>query len=180
MLGLGRELAADHEVGRQRDARAARVGRLGQRRARVLDILGVAQRVAHPVPLGTEEREAHRAADDHDVGDLQEAVDHADLVGHLGAADHGHEWPWRALQDLRQRAHLALQQPPGRVRQQVRDALRARMRTVGRAEGVVDVHVGQRGQFRRERRVVARLARLEAHVLEHEQLAGGQLLARAP
>ena len=46
-------------------------------RARVLDVLVVAQRVADRVALRAQEREAHRAADDHHVGELQEAVDHA-------------------------------------------------------------------------------------------------------
>ena len=37
--------------------------------------------------LGLEEREAHRAADQDRVGALEERVEHADLVGHLRAAD---------------------------------------------------------------------------------------------
>ena len=50
-------------------------------------------------PSAREEREAHRAADQDAVGDLEEAVDDADLVGHLGAADDGDERPPRVVED---------------------------------------------------------------------------------
>ena len=113
---------------------------LRERAARVLDVLLAAQRVADRVPLRAQEREAHRAADDHHVGELEEAVDHGDLVRHLGAADR----PPRAgaagcSRIAVERLHLALQQPPGGARQQVRNALGARVRAVRGAERVVDV-----------------------------------------
>src|ERR1700743_1478468 len=58
------------------------------------------------------------------------------------------------------------------------DALSARMRAVRSAERIVDIHVGQPRQRACERWIVARLARLEADVLEHEQLAGGETLSK--
>ena len=70
---------------------------------------------------------------------------------------------------------LALEQPPGGVLgHEVGDALGRGVRAVGRAEGVVDVDVGQVGQAVRERGVVLGLARLVADVLEHEHVAGPQ------
>ena len=106
-----------------------------------------------------EEREAHGAADQHGVGALQERLEHADLVRHLRAADHGHQRPPRVLEDAVQRRHLALEQPPGGARQQVRHALGGGVRAVRRAERVVDVDVGERRVALGQRRVVLRLAR---------------------
>ena len=50
------------------------------------------------VALGAEEAEAHRAADQDRVGEVEEAVDDADLVGHLGAAEDDDERPRRVVE----------------------------------------------------------------------------------
>ena len=63
------------------------------------------------------------------------------------------------------------QQQPGVGGQQVRDALRRGVRAVRRAERVVDVEVAAVGELARELRVVLRLARVEAGVLEHAHAA---------
>ena len=84
------------------------------------------------------------------------------------------------LEDRRERRHLAFQQPPRGARQQVRDALGARVRAVGGAEGVVDIDVGELGQRACELGVVVGLAGLEAHVLEHQHLAVAELLGERP
>ncbi len=146
----------------------------------MLDVLLAAQRGADRVALRAEEREAHRAADQHAVGELEEAVDHADLVGHLRAAEHRDERARRVLEDLAERLDLALEQPAGGAREQVRDALGARVRAVRGAERVVDVDVGELGERACELRVVLGLAGLEADVLEHQDLARRELLRRAP
>ena len=96
-------------------------------------------------PWAREEREAHGAADQHRVGALQERVEDADLVGHLRAADDRHERALRVLEDAGERRDLALEQPPRRRRQQVRDRLGRGVRAVRGAERVVDVDVGERG-----------------------------------
>ena len=76
-----------------------------------------------------------------------------------------------------ERPHLALeQQPRGTLGHQPRDALGRGVRAVRGAEGVVDVHVGELRQRRRELGVVARLARLVADVLEHQHVAGVEVL----
>ena len=108
----------------------------------------------------------------------EEAVDHGDLVGHLGAAEHRHQRARRVLEDPVERLDLAFQQPPGGARQQVRDALGARVRAVGGAERVVDVDVGQLRQRARELGVVVGLARLEADVLEQQDLAVARARSR--
>ena len=145
MLGVGREPLGDHEIARQLQlARPRRAAPARARDARAPASSSSHSDVADRVALRAQERKAHRAADDHRVGDLQEAVDHGDLVGHLGAADHRHERTRAGFRGSdRQRAHLALEQPSGRARQQVRDALGAGVRAVRGAERVVHVHVGQ-------------------------------------
>ena len=80
--------------GRRRGRRAGAACRRRRRApARGLEALLLAQRVADVVALRLEEREAHRAADEDPVGAGQERLEHADLVGHLGAADDGDERP---------------------------------------------------------------------------------------
>ena len=107
--------------------------------------------------LRLEEREAHRAADQDAVGELEEALDDGDLVGHLGAAEHRDERPRGVGEDARRGRDLALEQEARRrVRDVVGDALGRGVRAVGGAEGVVDVDVGERAERRRELRVVGR------------------------
>ena len=59
------------------------------------------------------------------------------------------------------------------------DALGARVRAVGRREGVVDVQLRKRGEGIGEPGIVARLARLEAGVLETQDAAGLEALGEA-
>ena len=73
----------------------------------------------------------------------EERLEHADLVRHLRAADDRDERPLRVLEDAVERLDLALQQPPGGGRQQVRDGLGGGVRAVRGAERVVDVDVGE-------------------------------------
>ena len=123
-----------------------------------------------------DERVAHRAADEDGVGELEEALDDADLVGHLRAAENRDERALGGAEDPRERRDLALeQQPGGGARDVVHDALGGRVRAVGGAEGVVDVGVGERGEARRQRGVVRRLAGLVADVLEHDDVPVGHV-----
>ncbi len=172
-LGVGRELLAEHVVDRQ----AQLVAALLERAARGLDALGLAERGADLVALGLKERVAHRAADEDRVGDLEEGVDDADLVGHLGAADDRHERAAGIVEDPRQRLDLALQQAAGgRVVDVLDDADGRGVRAVRGAERVVDVEVRERAEARRQLGVVLRLARLEADVLEHHDVAVGHVV----
>ena len=111
---------------------------------RELDALLLDQRVAGRAPHRAEEAEAHRAADQDRVGDLEEALDHADLVAHLGAAEDDDERVLGVGQQRGQHRHLALEQEAGDRRPQPAcHALRGRMRAVRGAEGVVHVHVAE-------------------------------------
>ena len=95
---------------------------------------------------------------------------------HLRPAEHDAERPHRHVAHRGQLAHLALEQQPGVAGQQMGDALGRRVGAMRCAEGVVDVHVGQPGERRGQLGIVARLPRLEAAVLEHQQLARAQAL----
>ena len=167
---------AEHEVDRQGQLAVGLLGPL-QRLGGQLDALLLDQRVAGLDPLRAEEAEAHRAADQDLVGDLEEAVDDADLVGDLGAAEDDDQRPRRVLDHPGQLGHLALQQQPGVAGEVVGDALGAGVGAVGGAEGVVDVEVGERGEAFGQLRVVLRLPRLEAGVLEQQHVAGPERAA---
>ncbi len=60
-----------------------------------VDLIGLEQRVADALALGGEEREAHRPTDHERVDHTQQRFDDAELVGDLGASEHGHERPLR-------------------------------------------------------------------------------------
>ncbi len=126
-----------------------------------------------PWALGPEEREAHRAADQHDVRAVEENVEHSDLAGHLGPADDRHQRALRVLEDALQRPHLALQQPPRGRREQVRHCLGGGVGAVRGAEGVVDLEVGERAVALGQLGIVLGLPRLVTDVLEHHHLNVG-------
>ena len=62
----------------------------------------------------------------------------------------------------------------------MRDPLGRRVGAMRGAEGVVDVDVAEGREPARERRIVRLLARLEAHVLEHPDVAVAQRRDHAP
>ena len=51
--------------------------------------------------LGSKEREAHRAANQQSVGELQETIDYRDLVRDLGTAEHRDQRASGILEHLR-------------------------------------------------------------------------------
>ena len=107
---------------------------------------------------------------------LQQRVDHAELVGHLGPAEDHDERPRRIGAQRQQHLDLALQQPAGGRRQELRRADDRGVGPVRRAEGVVHVQVLAVDQLLHERRVVGLFARIEAQVLE--QLDAGRQLGQ--
>ena len=130
---------------------------LRQRVAGQLDTLVLDQRVAGGETLGAEEAEAHGPADEKSVGDVEEAVDQRDLVAHLGPAEHhdqrrsGASTTDRSASTSRSTrspaADGAAARPPRRWR---------RGGTMHRAERVVHVGVGERGEVVGEPRIVRR------------------------
>ncbi len=171
-LGAGVEGLAEDEV----DGQAQLVAAAREQLARRIEVLVGAQRSTDRVALHRQEREGHGAADEDRVGALQERLEHPDLVGHLGPPDDRHQRPRGVLEDAGERLDLALHEQAGRAGQQVGDALGRRVRAVRGAEGVVDVGVGQVGQAPRQLGVVLGLARLVADVLEHDDLAVGDVV----
>ena len=81
-----------------RSSQLARLG-VGQRPRAALDAVLSHREAPTSWPWARKKREAHRAADQDRVGQLEEALDHAELVGHLGAAEDGDQRPRRVRED---------------------------------------------------------------------------------
>ena len=174
------ELLRHHQVHGQLQTSPGRRPRV-EYPARQLHVFRRTQRVPDRMALRGQKREAHRATDQDRVGGLAEPIDHADLVAHLGAAEHRHKRPVRGLEHAHQCLHLALEQQAGRTLvHQPRDALGRRVRPVRGPERIVYVHVGERGQLARELGVVLGLPRLVANVLEQQQVTVAQPVDRRP
>ena len=157
------------DVGRHEDGRGT-----GEELPTGVELVDLEQRVAHRVALGGEKGEAHAPAHEKRVDPREQGADHAELVVHLGSAQHRDEGATRRVKQGAQHLDLAREQPPRRAREPGGGADDRRMGPVGRTEGVVDVEVTARDQALDERGVVALLARVEAQVLEQLDL-GRQL-----
>ena len=118
-----------------------------------------------------EERVRHRAADAEDLDALEQVLDDADLVRHLGAAEDGDERRFGVLQHRRQDLDLARAAGSRRAlsREVLHHAGGRGVRAVRGAEGVVHVDVASRASCGGERRVVLLLLGVEAQVLEQQQ-----------
>ena len=113
---------------------------MASRRDALVDHLGLHQRIADVDALREQERERHRSADQHLVAPVEQRIDHAELVAHLGAAEHGDERARHVVgEQPRQHLDLAVQEPTARVRQDRRRADDRRVRPVRRPERLVDV-----------------------------------------
>ncbi len=74
------------------------------------------------MPLRLEERIGHAPADEHPVHFLEQPLQDADLVGHLGASEDRDEWPRRIAERAVQVPDFFLQEEAGDGRQGVRHA----------------------------------------------------------
>ena len=173
VVGVRAERGRGDDVDRQHDLAGLQQG------PALLEQLGLEQAVADVVALRLQEGEAHAAADEQVVDLGQQRLDDLDLVADLGAAEHDHVGPGRV--DLEPRKHLDLggHQRAGGMREPLRDVVHAGVLAVDRAEGVVDVEVGEGREAVRERAalgvVLGGLGRLEADVLEQHDAAVTQL-----
>ena len=122
----------------------------------------------------------HLAADQDGVRLAAEVAQDAELVLDLRAARDEHEGPLDVDEQLSELGELALEEQPRVGRQQLRDADRRRVRAVDRAERVLDEQLVVVREPPREVRIVRRLARVEARVLEHVESLVGEKLAQAP
>ena len=147
-----------------------RRGGLGEDLAGDGDLVTGALGRAHLVPLGGQERVGHGAADQHRVGDGEHVPDEADLVRDLESAEDDDERPRRLAEQAAEDLELLGHEQAGHRGQIVRDPLGGGVRTVSRAEGVVDVDVAERRQLLGEAGIVAGLLRVEAEVLEQEDV----------
>ena len=113
---------------------------------------------------------------------VEQVVDHAELVGHLRAAEHDGVRALRLLGEPPQHLDLGEHESAGGVREALRDVVDAGLLAVHDAEAVADERVAQRGQLVGERAalgvVLAGLAGVEPDVLEHDDVAVGHRLDR--
>ena len=142
-----------------------------------VDLFRLEKRVANRLALGSEEGEAHRAADHQPVDDPEQGVDNAELVGDLRAAEHGDKRVLRPFTETEQHLHLTLQKKTHRRREV---SWRTDDRRVGPMRGperVVDVRVDAIDQLGDVGRIVRGLPRVEPDVLD--QLDAGSQLREA-
>ena len=102
---------------------------------------------------------------------------HAELVVDLRPARDQHERALDASEEPAEHLQLLLEQQARVGREQMRDPLGRRVRSVRRAERVVHEQVPAGGEATRRLRVVRRLARIEARVLEYFDAIVRQKLA---
>jgi hypothetical protein len=163
-LRVGGDLARDDDVGGNADAPTR------QQLFAMSDAVFLDERVTDTEALRAQERERHRTADQQRVDAAEQRVDHAELVAHLDAAEHGNERPRRVVHHAAQCLDLAREQPAGRGRHHARRSDDRRVGAVRGAERVVDVHVAQLPEIRREPAVALLLSGVETQVLDHHHV----------
>ena len=127
--------------------------------------------VADRQALRLQKRVRHRAADQHRLATFDQAVEHPELVGDLGAADDRDERLHGLRQDLPEVVELLLHQKTSpRVTDEADHARRRSVRPVGGPEGVVDVDVDRLRQRPGEVFVILLFAGLKAQILEQQNL----------
>ena len=136
-----------------------------------VDLVGLDARGPDVVALGAQEGEAHRPADRDRVDAAEQVLEHGQLVGDLGPAEHGHVGPGGVLEQATEDLDLAFEQQARVAGQAGRDAADRGVATVAGPEGVVDVDVGHGRQGVGEAVLVGLLAGIEPQVLEQHDLA---------
>src|SRR3954453_3095652 len=166
--GVRADVVGDDDVGRQHD-----LSRLEETTAR-LDLIGFEQRVTDVVALRRKEREAHATTDEQRVDPRQQALDDLELVRHLRAAENDDVRSLRLLGQPLQDPDLTPDEVPRGVRQPLRHVVDAGVLAVYGAERVINVDVCERskrvGVGGSLRFVLARLAGVEAHVLQQRDV----------
>ena len=176
---LGIERRCDDVIDRQFEPEAA-LFRAPLDVPRGIHQLGLDERLADRHPARLEKRVRHRAADEQRVDAGYQVLDDLELVRHLRAAEDGHERPLGTLEHAAEILDFLRHQQSGRRLRDVMDnPFCGGVRAVRRAEGVVDVHVGERGELAGEVGVVLLLFRMEAQVFEQHDTARTGLLDRA-
>jgi hypothetical protein len=94
-----------------------------------------------------QEGEGHGPADEDPVGRTEQAAERAELIRHLGAAEHHQVRPPDVGGEPGERGHLGLDQVAGRVRQALGDVVDAGVLAVHGAEAIRHVQVCQPGEL---------------------------------
>ena len=171
-LRAGGERVGHHQVGRQQQPAVRRVGLL-ERAPRQFDALLLDERVAGRLPCARKNGK-HIAPPISSVSAMSRKRSIRAILSVTFAPPSTTTSGRRGSSTtLREGLDLALQQRSGdRRAEELGHAGRRGVRAMGSAEGVVHVGVAELGQVARQLRVVARLARLPARVLEQQHLAG--------
>ena len=125
---------------------------------------------ADVVALGEEERVGHAPTDQEACHPWQQVLEHAHLVGDLGAANDRHEGRLGIVEQARQGIDLPLHQEAEAGRQEMGDTLGRGVGAVRGAERIVDVEIGEVGQFLGQGGIVVLLPRVEPEVLQQQDV----------
>jgi hypothetical protein len=140
--------------------------------------LGLLVRLGERAPDRATHREkegvGHSATDREGVDARDERAKHVHLCADLGAANDRDERVRRLVEYSPEHDELLLEEQPGVRREQVRDAFGRRVCAVGRPERIVHIDVEARGKLLCKGRIVPLFLRMEADVLEHDEIAGLQ------
>ena len=170
----GLQLRRDDVIDRQLEAQAPFLG-AALDVARGVEQVFLDQRLADRHAPRLEEGVGHRAADQQRVDLGDQVLDDLELVGDLGAAEHGDERTLRMLEHPAEILDLLAHQQAGcRFLHVTHDALGRGVRAVRRPEGVVHVDVGELRQLLREPGVVLLFLAVEAQVLQQHDAAGSR------
>src|SRR5271157_3468158 len=168
--GAGVDAVGDDVIGGQQELELMGF-RLLQKVPGESDLVFFDQTLADGFALRLEEGVGHAAADDEDVDFTEQVLDDSDFVANFGAAEDGDEGALGILQDATQISQLFFHEQTGRgFLHELRDAYRGSVGTMGGAEGVVDVEVGERGELFRKSFVVLFFLGVKAEVFEQQRL----------
>src|SRR5208282_812932 len=169
--GASFDAVGNHMVRRQQELDVA-VLCLLQKAPGELDPVFFDQTLAHRLALRPQEGVGHAPADDDSVDFAKQVLDDSNFVAYLGAAQNRHERLLGVLQHAAEILQLFFhEQAGGGLLHEPGHAHRGSMRAMGRAEGVVDVELGERGQLPGEILVVLFFLGVEAQVFEQQRLA---------
>ena len=122
--------------------------------------------------LGFEEGEGHPAADDEHVNFTYQIADDVDLVADLGAAQDGDKRPLWMLQRFAQVLEFLLHEKPGGgLLHKLGYADGGGVSPMCRAEGIVDVVVGQAGKLFRKLLVIGLFFGMKTKIFQQQGLA---------
>ncbi len=147
--------------------------RPGENTLRRIHHLGLVERFPHTVALRRQEGVRHRAADQDLVDLAEDVVDRIDFPGDLRPAEDRRQRTGGGDERFLEIGDLVLHQEARRALLHVLDDGHVGgVRPMRRGEGVVDVDVAEGGEPLAQLLVVLLLPRLEAHVLEEQDVPG--------